>query len=69
MILMAEKKAPAKKGPPTKGAWKLYEMKGGKLERKNKSCPKCGQGFFMAQHQDRLYCGGCGYTEFQKKAK
>jgi len=64
---MAEKKAPAKKGPPTKGAWKLYEMKGGKLERKNKSCPKCGQGFFMAQHEGRLYCGGCGYTEFQKK--
>ena len=67
MIIMAEKKAPVKKGPPQKGAWKLYEMKGGKLERKNKSCPKCGQGFFMAQHEGRLYCGGCGYTEFQKK--
>ena len=67
MIKMADKKAPAKKGPPTKGIWKLYEMKGGKLERKNKSCPKCGQGFFMAQHEGRLYCGGCGYTEFQKK--
>ena len=38
------KKAPAKKGPPTKGAWKLYEKKGEKLERKNKSCPKCGTG-------------------------
>ena len=67
MIIMAEKKAPVKKGPPQKGAWKLYELKGGKLERKNKSCPKCGQGFFMAQHEGRLYCGGCGYTEFQKK--
>jgi len=66
---MADKKAPAKKGPPQKGIWKLYEKKGDKLERKNKSCPKCGQGFFMAQHESRLYCGGCGYTEFQKKAK
>lgn len=63
------KKAPVKKGPPQKGAWKLYEKKGDKLERKNKSCPKCGTGFFMAQHKDRSYCGGCGYTEFQKKAK
>ena len=67
MIIMAEKKTPVKKGPPKKGSWKLYEMKGGKLERKNNSCPKCGQGFFMAQHENRLYCGGCGYTEFQKK--
>ncbi len=65
-MIMAEKKA-VKKGPPQKGAWKLYEKKGDKLERKNKSCPKCGQGFFMAQHEDRLYCGGCGYTEFSKK--
>ena len=62
-------KAPAKKGPPTKGAWKMYEKKGDKLERKNKSCPKCGTGFFMAQHQDRLYCGGCGYTEYKKVEK
>jgi len=69
VIIMAEAKKPAKKGPPTKGAWKLYEKKGDKLERKNKSCPKCGQGFFMAQHKDRLYCGGCGYTEFQKQKK
>ena len=60
-------KAPAKKGPPTKGAWKLFEKKGDKLERKNKSCPKCGTGFFMAAHKDRSTCGGCGYTEYSKK--
>jgi len=52
---------------PKRGTWKLFEVKGDKIERKNKSCPKCGQGFFMAQHTDRIYCGGCGYTEFQKK--
>ena len=68
MIIMAEKKE-TKKGPPQKGRWKLYEKKGDKFVPKNKSCPKCGQGFLMAQHSDRLYCGGCGYTEFQKKAK
>jgi len=46
--------------------WELYETKG-KLERKRKSCPKCGGGVFMAQHKDRLSCGRCGYTEFTKK--
>ena len=30
---------------------------------KNKSCPKCGPGVFMADHKDRLACGKCGYTE------
>jgi len=57
---MAEKKAP-------RGVWNIFEIKGDKLERKNKACPKCGEGFFMAQHANRSYCGGCGYTEFQKK--
>lgn len=59
--------AEAKKGKPKKGIWNMYEKKGDKVERKGKSCPKCGTGFFMAQHADRSYCGGCGYTEFQKK--
>ena len=60
-------KAPAKKGPPTTGAWKLFEKKGDALVRKNKSCPKCGTGFFLANHKDRLVCGACGYAEFMKK--
>lgn len=30
---------------------------------KNKSCPKCGPGVFMASHKDRVACGKCGYTE------
>ena len=50
-----------------RGIWNLYEKKGDTVERKNKSCPKCGKGYFMAQHKDRTYCGNCGYTEFQKK--
>ncbi|MFH0859737.1 MAG: 30S ribosomal protein S27ae [Candidatus Altiarchaeota archaeon] len=45
--------------------WKLYNVKD-KLERLNKSCPKCGPGVFMAKHKDRLSCGKCGYSEFMK---
>ena len=50
-----------------KGVWNLYEKKGDKLERKNKSCPKCGQGTFMAKHSNRWTCGSCRYTEFISK--
>ncbi|MEL9999574.1 MAG: 30S ribosomal protein S27ae [Thermoplasmata archaeon] len=45
----------------------LYEIKEGKLIRKRKSCPKCGAGVFLAEHEDRYTCGKCGYTEFKKK--
>jgi len=60
---MADKKPEAKKGPPTTGRFKLYD----KGKTKNKSCPKCGDGFFMAGHKDRQYCGKCHYTEFSSK--
>ncbi len=40
-----------------------YEVKDGKLVRKNRFCPKCGQGVFLARHKDRLTCGKCGYME------
>jgi len=38
---------------------KIYD--GGKA--KNKSCPKCGPGIFMANHKDRSTCGKCKYME------
>ena len=44
----------------------LYEVQGDKLIRKNRTCPKCGDGVFMAEHADRLSCGKCGYTEFKQ---
>lgn len=50
-----------------KGIWQKYQVSGDKAERSLKSCPKCGQGFFMAQHKERTTCGTCGYTEFSKK--
>ncbi len=43
--------------------WKLYD----KGTRKNKFCPKCGAGFFLAQHKDRVSCGKCGYAEMKGK--
>ncbi|NTV23403.1 MAG: 30S ribosomal protein S27ae [Nanoarchaeota archaeon] len=33
---------------------------------KNKTCPKCGAGVFMAEHKNRSSCGKCGYSEFKK---
>jgi small subunit ribosomal protein S27Ae len=46
---------------------KLYEISGDSAKRKNRFCPKCGPGVFMAQHSNRTSCGKCGYTEFKKK--
>ncbi len=43
-----------------------YEVKDGKLIRKNKWSPKKGDGYFMAEHKDRLTCGATNYME--KKA-
>ena len=47
-------------------SWKNYAIQGNKFERKNKYCPKCGAGFFLAAHKDRETCGKCGYTNFRK---
>ena len=30
---------------------------------KNKNCPKCGEGVFMAEHNNRRSCGKCHYME------
>lgn len=56
---MAKKQRKKKK---TSKRYVLYEAKG-QLKRKNKFCPKCGAGIFLAQHKDRLVCGKCGYME------
>ncbi len=57
---MADKKRKKKKATQT---WKLYES--GKS--RNKSCPKCGAGVFLASHKNRESCGKCGYTIFKGK--
>lgn len=46
--------------------WKLYDTKGAKLQRKNRTCPRCGEGIFLAEHKNRLSCGSCGYTVWKE---
>jgi len=60
---MAKPSAKKKKGFQSNT---LYKVSGDKMERKNKNCPKCGPGMFMANHKDRDACGKCGYTQFRK---
>ncbi|MEM3405692.1 MAG: 30S ribosomal protein S27ae [Candidatus Pacearchaeota archaeon] len=43
--------------------WKKYKIVGEKLE-KERICPRCGIGVFLAKHKNRIYCGKCHYTEF-----
>lgn len=53
-----------------KGATKLYknyEVSGGSAKLKNKTCPKCGPSYLMANHKNRITCGKCHYTEFSSK--
>ena len=65
---MAKKKAVKKKDKkarthrPNKS--KLWEVKDGKVSRLNRSCPRCGEGVYLAQHYNRNHCGKCGYTKF-----
>lgn len=47
--------------------WKLYKADGETLTRLRKECPRCGKGYFMAEHKDRLSCGHCGFTNFKNK--
>jgi small subunit ribosomal protein S27Ae len=43
--------------------------KDGKLERKRRYCSRCGEGTFMAEHDNRFHCGKCGFTEFKPSNK
>lgn len=59
------KKKPRKKRPMQ--IWKLYEIKDGKVIRKNPFSQKAGPGCFMANHKDRWVCGKTGYMEKKDK--
>ncbi len=50
-------------------ASKYYTIEGDKLIRTHRTCPKCGVGYFLANHYDRSSCGKCGYTVFKRKGK
>ncbi len=47
--------------------WKLYKLNENSLDRLRKECPRCGKGFFMAEHKERQSCGHCGFTTFRNK--
>jgi len=69
----AEEKKPEKKEKPKAPkrriqVYKLYKLEGDKLTRLRKECPRCGRGYFMAQHESRLTCGNCGYTTYTSKS-
>jgi small subunit ribosomal protein S27Ae len=44
----------------------VYRIEGDTLVRKKKWCPRCGPGTTLAKHNNREYCGKCGYTVMQK---
>ncbi|MCH7568631.1 MAG: 30S ribosomal protein S27ae [Nanoarchaeota archaeon] len=43
-----------------------YTIQGSSVTRQ-KSCPRCGVGVFLAINKGRLHCGKCHYTEFEKE--
>ena len=53
------------KNKPTSQKYKHYHITGNTVKR-DKMCPRCGAGVFLANRKDRLHCGKCNYTEFVK---
>lgn len=49
--------------------WEAYKVEGDTLSRIKKTCIKCGDGYFMAEHKNRYTCGKCHYTEFKTREK
>ena len=47
--------------------YKLFTLDNNSVDKSNRYCPKCGEGVFLADHNNRRSCGKCGYTEFKKK--
>ncbi|MBW3014596.1 30S ribosomal protein S27ae, partial [Candidatus Woesearchaeota archaeon] len=41
-----------KKPKKRKHAHTRYEVSGDSVKRKNRTCPKCGKGVFLAEHKD-----------------
>jgi len=69
----AEEKKPEKKEKPKAPkrriqVHKLYKLEKESLTRLRKECPRCGRGYFMAQHGNRLTCGHCGFTTYTQKS-
>ena len=68
-----EERKPEKKEKPKAPkrriqVYKLYKVDGESLTRLRRECPRCGRGYFMAQHEGRMTCGHCGYTNYTGKS-
>ncbi len=46
--------------------WKKYKVEGGKAIPLGRFCPRCGPGYFLAEHKNRVTCGKCGYSEIKR---
>ena len=57
-----------RKNKPTSKKYKFYKIEGDRVTRE-RNCPRCGPGVFLAKAQNRLHCGKCHYTEFLEKKK
>ncbi|MEK6833851.1 MAG: 30S ribosomal protein S27ae [Nanoarchaeota archaeon] len=55
------------KNKPTSKKYSKYKIEGGKIKRELKFCPRCGPGVFFMKANNRLYCGKCHYTSFDKE--
>ncbi len=66
---MAAEKKPAKGAGKAKSSGParlisaMFDVSGDTLKKKNRTCPKCGPGVYMANHKDRATCGKCGFME------
>lgn len=55
------------KNKPTGKKYAHYNISGDEV-KKDKTCPRCGPGTFLADHKTRVTCGKCHYTEFVGKS-
>ena len=46
---------------------KFYKIEGDTIDRTHRTCPKCGDGYYLGEHYDRYVCGKCHYTIFKRK--
>lgn len=54
------------KNKPTSKKYLHYKVEGQKIVSAP-YCPRCGAGVFLAIREDRLHCGRCSYTSFDKE--